>query len=200
MRQQVNLYRGRLIDKPQPLSSRQAIPLLFLVILVLVTASGYSHWQVTRLDQQRGQLEAQLTVQRELLSQVEQQFPVRKSSTLLQTQVTRLERELRQVTRTLELTLTQEQERNTQMLSSLEGLAGRAQNGLWLRHIKLVRQGHQVELSGRALKAQQVPDYLQWLTDEQVFADLLFTRLQLTRMQEEPGHVDFTLSSSKGEN
>lgn len=198
MRQQVNLYRGRLIDKPQPLSSRQAIPLLLLVILVLAVVGGYSRWQEVRLDQQQRQVEARLNEQRALLVQVEQQFPVRKSSALLQTQVSRLERELRQITKVLDLTLTQEQGRNAQMLSSLEGLARRTHPGLWLRQINLARQGQQVELSGRALKAQQIPEYLQWLTNEQVFTDLLFTRLQLSRMQEQPEHVDFTLTSSPG--
>lgn len=193
MRQQVNLYRGRLVDRPQPLSSRQVIPLLVLVTVILVALAGYSHWRALRLEQQQARLTVHLAAQRELLTQVEKQFPVRKPSPLLQSHIARLERELQLVTRSLNLTLTQEQGHNAQILSSLRGLAGRHQPGLWLRRIKLGRQGQQVELSGRALDPQLVSVYLQWLTDEQVFADLLFSRLQLTRMQEEPEYVEFTL-------
>ncbi len=196
MRQQINLYQQGLIDRPAPLSSRQAGLLFLLSLLLTLALGGYGYWRGVALEPERAELAQRQEQMRTRIAELEQQFPVRQSSPLLQQRVARLEQELKGLEQTLDYVLQREQGRNPEMLAALEGLAQRQHSGLWLNRIRLSRQGHEVELSGRAFTPELVPDYLQWLSDEGVFSGLTFSRLRLSRLQEFPGHVDFSIGSS----
>lgn len=196
MRQQINLYQQGLINRPKPIAGRQAGMLLFLAFILVLALGGYGYWRGQELEPQRVQLQQR---QQQMLSRIaalEQQFPLRQLSPLLQQRVARLEQEVKDLEQTLDFVLLREQGRNPEMLAALEGLAQRQHAGLWLNQIRLSRQGYDVELSGRAFTPELVPDYLQWLSDEGVFSGLIFSRLRLSRLQEYPGHVDFILGSN----
>ena len=195
MRQQINLYQHGLIDRPAPLAGRQAGLLLLLTLLFTIVLGGYGYWRGVALEPQRAELEQHQQQMRMRIAELEQQFPIRQSSPLLQQRVAHLERELQDLGHTLDFVLQREQGRNAEMLAALEGLAQRQHAGLWLNQILLARHGHEVELSGRAFTPELVPDYLQWLSNEGVFPGLTFSRLRLLRLQEYPDHVDFTISS-----
>ena len=196
MRQQINLYQQGLIDRPTPLSSRQA-GLLFLLSLVLtLVLGGYGYWRGVALEPERAELAQRQEQMRARIAELELQFPVRQSSPLLQQQVARMEQELKGLEQSLDYVFQREQGRNPEMLAALEGLAQRQHRGLWLNQIRLSRQGYEVELSGRAFTPELVPGYLQWLSDEGVFSGLTFSHLRLSRLQEFPGHVDFSVGSS----
>jgi hypothetical protein len=196
MRQQINLYQPGLIDRPAPLASRQAGLLLLLSLLLTLVLGGYGYWRGVALEPQRAELAQRREQMRARIADLEQQFPVRQSSPLLQQQVARLEQERKALGQTLDDVLQREQGRNAEVLAALEGLAQRQHSGLWLNRIRLSRQGYEVELSGRAFTPELVPDYLQWLSDEGVFFGQTFSRLRLSRLQEFPGHVDFNIGSS----
>jgi|SRR6056297_1187141 len=196
MRQQINLYQQGLIDRPAPLSSRQAGLLLLLSLVLTLVLGGYGYWRGVELEPQRAELEQRREQMRVRVAELEQQFPVRQISPLLEQRVARLEQEHKDLGLTLDYVLQREQGRNAEILAVLEGLAQRRHAGLWLNHIRLSRQGYEVELSGRAFTPELVPDYLQWLSDEGVFSGQTFSRLRLSRLQEYPGHVDFNIGSS----
>lgn len=196
MRQQINLYQQGLIDRPAPLAARQAGRLLVLALVCAVLLGSYGYWRGNELESQRALLAQRQEQMRTRIADLEQQFPLRQISPLLQQRVARLEQELNQLEQTLDFVLQEEQGRNKEMLAALEGLAQRRHAGLWLKQIRLSRQGYDVELSGRAFTPELVPDYLQWLSDEGVFYGLTFSRLRLARLQEYPGHVDFIIGSS----
>jgi len=196
MRQQINLYQQGLIDRPAPLSSRQAGLLLLLSLVLILVLGGYGYWRGVELEPQRAELEQRREQMRVRVAELEQQFPVRQISPLLEQRVARLEQEHKDLGLTLDYVLQREQGRNAEILAVLEGLAQRRHAGLWLNHIRLSRQGYEVELSGRAFTPELVPDYLQWLSDEGVFSGQTFSRLRLSRLQEYPGHVDFNIGSS----
>lgn len=195
MRQQINLYRDELLDRVEPLKGKQA-GLILVVALVLVSLLGiYGHWRGHELESQRALLKTQRQQLESEVNALEQQFPVRQASPLLQQKVAQLEQEYRELGQTLDFVLLREQGRNSEMLASLEGLARQRHDGLWLGQVRLARQGRDVELTGRAFRPELVPDYLQWLVDEDVFTGMAFSRLRLARMQEHPGYVDFSISS-----
>lgn len=196
MRQQINLYQHGLIERPAPLAGRQAGLLLLFTLLFTIVLGGYGYWRGVALEPQRAELKQRQQQMRRHIADLEQQFPIRQSSPLLQQRVVRLEQEFQDLEQTLDFVLQREQGRNAEMLAALEGLAQRQHSGLWLNQIRLSRQGHDVELSGRAFTPELVPDYLQWLSDEGVFSGLIFSRLRLSRLQEYPGHVDFIIGSS----
>lgn len=195
MRQQINLFQQGLIDRAAPLAGRQAGWLLVLTFLLALVLGGFGYWRGIALEPQRAALEQRQQQMLTRIAELEQQFPIRQSSPLLQQRVARLEQEVKDLELTLDFVLQREQGRNPEMLASLEGLAQRQHAGLWLNQIRLSRQGSDVELSGRAFSPELVPDYLQWLSDEGVFSGLIFSRLRLSRLQEYPGHVDFTIGS-----
>lgn len=195
MRQQINLYQQGLIDRPKPIAGRQAGMLLLLAFLFALVLGGYGYWRGQQLEPQRVQLQQRQQQMHTRIAALEQQFPLRQSSPLLQQRVARLEQEFQDLGQTLDFVLQREQGRNPEMLTALEGLAQRQHAGLWLNQISLARLGHDVELSGRAFSPELVPDYLQWLSDEGIFPGLTFSRLRLSRLQEYPDHVDFTISS-----
>lgn len=195
MRQQINLYQQGLIDRPRPIAGRQAGMLLLLAFSLVLALGGYGYWRGQELEPQRAQLQQQEQQMRMRIADLEQQFPDRQSSPLLQQRVVHLEREFQDLGYTLDFVLQREQGRNPEMLAALEGLAQRQHAGLWLNQILLARHGGEVELSGRAFSPELVPEYLQWLSNEGVFPGLTFSRLRLLRLQEYPDHVDFTISS-----
>lgn len=195
MRQQINLYQDELVDRIEPLSSRQAGLVLLLTILFLAGLGGYAYWRGTAMEPERARLEHRQEQLRSRITELERQYPLRQASTLLQERVVRLEREVRDMGQLQDFVLQPEHGRNKEMLASLEGLAQRHHAGLWLNQIRLARQGSEVELAGRALSPEVVPDYLQWLTDEGVFSGLVFSRLRIARLQEQPGHVDFSIGT-----
>jgi len=49
------------------------------------------------------------------------------------------------------------------------------------------------------MRPEQVPQYLQFLGEKGVLSGQVFSRLKLTRLQERPGQVDFSLESSDKE-
>src|SRR6056297_2418193 len=169
MRQQINLYQQGLIDRPAPLSSRQAGLLLLLSLVLILVLGGYGYWRGVALEPQCALLAQRQEQMRIRVAELEQQFPIRQTSPLLQQRVARLEQEHKDLGQTLDYVLQREQGRNAQMLAALEGLAQRRHAGLWLDQIRLSRQGYDVELAGRAFTPELVPDYLQWLSDEGIF-------------------------------
>ena len=195
MRQQINLYRDELIDRAEPLKGKQAGLILFVALVIILFLGGFGYWRGQEMESQRALLESQQQQMQSDIRTLEQQFPVRHVSPLLQQRVTRLEQESRELGQTLDFVLMREQGRNSEMLAALEGLAQRRHNGLWLSQVRLSRQGLDVELSGRAFHPELVPEYLQWLINEGVFAGMTFSHLRLARLEEYPGHVDFTISS-----
>lgn len=67
--------------------------------------------------------------------------------------------------------------------------ARQASPGLWLTGFTLAGAGSEILIQGRALKAEQVPAYIQRLKDEPVFRGKSFASLQIEegRSEEKPG-------------
>ena len=195
MRQQINLYQDGLIDKPESFQSRQVGMILGLVIIGLILVIVYSYWQANSLQSQADDLrQQQLLISTQVVG-LEKQYPERKQSALLQEKIKRLEQELQGQRKALDYFSKQDQEGNASILASLEGLAQYPLRGIWLRQISLLNSGQEVQLSGSALKPEQVPEYLQLLGEKNVFGGQVFARLKLNRLKEQAGQVDFELDS-----
>ncbi len=195
MRQQINLYQDVLIDKPEPFQSRQVYMLLVTVVICLIIAGIYSYWltnslktEVVGLRQQQQLLSGQVIA-------LEKQYPKREPSVLLQEEIKRIEQELLGQGKALDYFSQQDQGNNEMILASLEGLARNSQQGIWLRKIKLSQCGQEIQLTGRALKAELVPEYLTLLGEKNIFGGQIFARLKLNRLKEQAGQVNFELDS-----
>lgn len=195
MRQQINLYQDGLIDKPEPFQSRQAVIILIVVVGCLILAGLYSYWQAGMLQDQANDLRQQQQLISTQVAELEKQYPKREQSVLLQEKIQRLEQELQGQRKAIDYFSKQNQEGNASIVESLEGLARYPQQGIWLRQISLLQGGQDVQLSGSAVKAEQIPEYLQLLGEKNIFGGQVFARLKLNRLKERTGQVDFKLDS-----
>lgn len=195
MRQQINLYQDSLIDKPEPFQSRQTGMILAATVVCLLLIGFYSYWQVNTLQAKANDLQQQQMLISAQVVELDKQYPERQPSALLQQKIKRLEQELQGQRKALDYFSKQNQDGNASILASLEGLAQYPLPGIWLRQISLLRSGQDVQLSGSALKPEQVPEYLQLLGAKNVFGGQVFARLKLNRLKEQAGQVDFELDS-----
>ncbi len=200
MRQQINLYQDVLIDKPEPFQGRLAILVLLATSLVMLAFVAFQYWQTTTLQKQIVPLEQQKQVLAVRIASLEKQYPQRQVSPLLQEKITRLEREIQGQKKAIDYFSIQRQSGNNMILGSLEGLARYRQPGVWLRRISLLRTGQGVDISGSAVRAEQIPEYLKLLGDKNVFGGKVFSRLQLKRLEDQGGRIEFNLNSGAGAN
>lgn len=195
MRQQINLYQGVLIDKPEPFQGRQVGMLLAAVVICLALAGFYSYWQATSVQAQVDDLRQQQQLVSTQVAALEKQYPEREQSALLQGKIKRVEQELQGQRKALDYFSRQDQRGNGTILASLEGLARYPQQGVWLRRISLLSGGAEVKISGSAIKPEQVPEYLRLLGEKNIFGGQIFSRLELKRLKERAGQIDFELDS-----
>ena len=197
MRQQINLFRNVLIDKPEPFQSRQVGVILVAVIICLALAGFYSYWQASSIQAQADKLRQRQHHISMQVAQLEEQYPERAPSALLQEKIKRIELELQGQRQALDYFTRQDQESNGAILASLEGLAQHPQQGIWLRRISLFHGGQEVQLTGSALKPEQIPEYLHLLGEKNIFGGQVFARLKLKRFEEQANQIDFELDSMR---
>ncbi len=197
MRQQINLYQDVLIDKPEPFQSRQVGMILLAVVICLILAGFYSYWQANSMQIQADDLRQRQQLLSMRVVELEEQYPEREHSALLQEKIKRVEQELQGQRKALDYFSTQDQKSNGTILASLEGLARYPQQGIWLRRISLLHNGQEVQLTGSALKPEQIPEYLHLLGENNIFGGQVFAHLKLKRLEEQSGQVDFELDSTR---
>lgn len=195
MRQQINLYQDILKDKTQPLQSRQARLVLLLVVLCIILIAFFSYFQNSRLHKQAEALRQQNAQAEEQLAELERLYPPPVENVLLAEKVRQLELDLAGQKITLKYFEERDDKSNMKILSSLEKLAQNPFAGVWLRRIAISHGGKGVSLTGSGVDAERLPDYLQMLSDSQVFDGQLFERLKIQRLQEKEDRVDFLLES-----
>lgn len=206
MRQQINLYQDILIDKPEPLQSRQVGAIMLVIVCCLGLLVAYSSYRANELAARVKELRHDNARASAQLAALQKQYPKPQKSVLLEEKVHRLERDIENSRSTLEFFDKNDHTSNARILESLEGLARHPFAGLWLRRIRLYDGGTEVQLSGSAVQADRVPDYLALLGEQNIFGGKLFSRLKVQRLHEDNadreddthGRVDFVLESASG--
>lgn len=198
MRQQINLYQDRLIDKPEPLRAAQCVLVVALLCLLLVFVGGYDYWRLSGTQRQVEALRRQHDAAETRVAELARKYPEVQPDALLKKKITRLEEALRQRRRALDYVSDQDAAGNVEILASLEKLARHPYEGLWLRRLHMLHRGEDVELMGSTLRPEQVPDYLHFLGEKNIFGGKVFARLQVKRTREKEDLVEFTLESVRG--
>lgn len=196
MRQQINLYQDILIEKPEPLQSRLAFILLLLTIFFLALYSGFSYWQVQDLTARVDQARQQYQAESQRISELEAQYPEPRKNVLLVEKIKRLEQEIQSQNAALHYFSEQDPEGNGKILASLNGLAQNSLRGVWLRRVRMLARGAEVQLAGSAVEAERIPDYLSLIGEQNIFAGKVFARLKVNRVEKQFNQVDFLLEST----
>ncbi len=195
MRQQINLFQDILLDKPQPLQSRQAGLIVLIVLLVLGGFALFGYRQARSAAGQAAELRQQFAAASARVEELERQYPEPQKDPLLEEKIRRLEQEVGGRKQALGYLSSRDGGGNRKLLGMLEGLARHPLPGVWLNRIRLGRQGEDIGLDGSAVNAEKIPDYLSLLAEQEVFEGKVFARLHLSRVEKRAGQVDFMLES-----
>lgn len=200
MRQQINLYQDVLIDRPEPLQSRQFVMLIIAALACLALLGGFSYWQLGAAEMQRDALRQEVEVTGQRVAELEQLYPEKRKNALLEEKIKRLEGRIAGQREALVYFSEQDTESNAALLASLEGLAQSSVKGVWLNRVSLLQRGDNVSLAGTALAAELVPEYVGLISRDNVFGGRVFSLLKLDRLEKQGGRIDFKLKSEPGGN
>ncbi|MCD6526329.1 MAG: PilN domain-containing protein [Desulfuromonas sp.] len=190
--QQVNLYQE--MFKPQRRS--MAGPALLATFVVMCMAMAGVSWRQSRsLAKLEQQYQAATAQQQQLLVELEtvqQKLATVHPSALLVQKLLVTRQQLAQRQPLLQQ-LEQLAVGKNQVAESLEALARRPLKKLWFTRVHVGGAGTDLQLSGKAIDAERLPELVRTLGREQVFAQRQFSFLRLQRQDD--GLYDFALST-----
>jgi MSHA biogenesis protein MshI len=198
--QVVNLFQPGLRAPAPALSARLIVRAFAGVALVLLVIYGIARTRAGSERETIVTLEAQRTQTTQRLEELEKQVATRAPDAALAAEVKALTADTEQ-RRVLVRAVEQRALGTTQGFSpQLAGLARRRVPGVWLGRIRIDRGGDGLALSGHALEAKLVPEWLQELREEPGFSGRAFQTVRIEKGDPEksktpPGAIDFALAT-----
>lgn len=193
MRQQINLY-DPILRQPKPVFSAVAtLQTLLVVLTALILFHTYAQWQVAALAASVKQLQASHTLAGRRYQELQTRNPRKTADTGLETRVMVLATEVGRAHKLADALSAGAFGNAAGMSDYLVALARQRIEGLWLTRIDILQGGQTLDLSGRSLEAERVPQYLQGLSTERVFNGRTFGQLKLQR--DDTG-LDFILGTA----
>jgi len=195
--QQVNLYLDEFKHIEPPYS---AVTLMFLSVYSLVLGLLIGGGLLSVLWWQQSDLKAnkkQLNVWQENLSIAKIEFPEPQIDEHLKNNISRLKEEFVRNKAVLKYLQSRQIEVEHQSFSVLLlALTWVSEKDLWLTDIKITGGGENLFLSGRSLRADSLPSYLEKLSEIDVFSQLQFRVFEMDREGDE---FTFVVSSTREE-
>lgn len=180
MSQQINLFNPLFMRKEKYFSTRTMLQSLGLIALGLMAIYAYALWQSSGLERLTAGYSRQLAAQRDQFLSLSGQG----RSKLLEAEVTRLETDVKA---------------RRDMLSMLQGgglgntdgfsryfaaFARHPMRGVWLTGFSIGDNGNALNIRGRVLHPDLVPEYLKALNRDDVMRGRLVTELKLVARDE----------------
>ncbi|WP_432821802.1 PilN domain-containing protein [Trichloromonas sp.] len=196
MSQSVNLYQPALLEPRQPRSTRLMLLAFALTVIVLVIYYILTSVQTISLKNELRALSSRQAAVAGTIAQLQLAAAPQKSP-LLQREVDRMAAELAAKRPLVELFKAPQRTVGRGFSPYLQGLARRAPEGLWLRHILLTMEGGRSALEGSALRPELVPQFLQSMNVEEVFAGMDFAGFRLLRPETGGEAVEFFIETGR---
>jgi cell division protein FtsB len=198
MTQQVNLLAPMFRKQRALFSARVSLAICALVTLALALIYVASAWRGSALAGEQARLEQQRNDITARLNELAAQFQGNSRNKSLDQQVEKLAMERDRKLQAL-AALSQRELGNTRGFSPhFVGLARQRLNGLWLTKIEVSAAGTQMALEGVTLSEELIPQYLQKLGGEQVFAGTAFEEARLERKNDGGNQLEFVLRTQAG--
>ena len=140
-----------------------------------------------------GDLEAEAAASVTRVAELEQQLNEHMDTSALQAEGESLTRELQAKRELLSWITDPRLSNRAGFAEQLHGLARQDLEGVWLSEFALEQGGASVSLTGSALDAELVPRFLQRLADEAVYKGREFETFVLSRSEENPSVIEFTV-------
>lgn len=195
MNQQINLYQPMFRRQKKVFSAIAMVQILVVLVLVLAVFYGYSWWSLQPFEQELAKVESDQRRLQGELDRLQVAASARTKSQLLEDEVQHLSRELEQKQRVARMISDGQFGNREGFAQLLEGLARQHISGLWLTRVSLAKGGKQLALRGKANSSELVPLYIQQLSNEPAFSGMSFNVLEISRSDEEPGIVEFNMST-----
>lgn len=213
MAQQINLYKPELRPKPDYLTlnnmAKASGGFLALMVLLSVNLILKTH----DLSRQRESAVATVQGEQTRLLEVTQKFPVAKPDPGLVDEIARLETERLQREQVLEIVKGGDLAASGGFSGMMQAFARQTVQGVWLTGLAASATGEAMRISGRALSADLIPQYISRLSAEPALQGRHFSGLQVAEPAAEAkpvaapaeaktvpmSYVEFTLSADKSE-
>lgn len=179
MSQQINLCNPLFRKQKKYFSALTMAQSLGLVVLGYFLFYGYLIYQSKALTQQAQQMSRMHDATQRQLTTMATTYAARQPDKLLTDTVTKTEQEVRTRLGLIDLLNQGELGNQTGFSEYFKALSRQTISGLWLTGFEVVGAGNQVSLSGRALQAGLVANWLQRLKTEPKFAGTSFATLDI---------------------
>jgi len=180
MKLSLNLYRAELRPRPERLGLPTALMVWLLVMTLLVVAGLPDQRQAVRQRLANAALEQRQTRQQAQIAELEQAVLQQGDEASLRAALADLEQRLGAEQALLGL-LRAGALSTSSPSAYLRAAAAARVDGLWLEALILTGSGAALELAGRCLSPERLPEYLQALSQQPAFTGYRFAQYQLER-------------------
>lgn len=210
MSQQINLLNLDLRPQKELLNSSRMVLILAGFLVLMSSVTGYTYRHMKQVELERADWDKRLQDSRDLLTRSAQQFQPQQPSKALQGDIAMLEEKIQARDKVVSAMKTGMTEKSEGFSPLLGAFARQRLNGLWLTGISMSREDGQMRISGNALSADIIPQYITRLSGENALRGRQFSNLQVERPKLEntqtgqptagrenalPPYVEFKLSA-----
>jgi len=203
MSQQINLYNPIFLKQKKIFSARTMMQALGVIVLAMLVFAGFARYQVGRLEAEVNKGNERVKAEEARLARFSAETIGRKKSAELENQIAQAQEGLQRREAVLGLLSGGALGETGGVSPYLRALARQNVNGLWLTGFEMM--GREMTISGRALRAELLPEYLARLGREEVMRGRQFAMLEMQEPKAEadakakavaPRYIEFALHSS----
>lgn len=185
MSQNINLFIPAFRKRELVFSLKVLVACLAVGQLALGAFQYYFQAQVNGLAEELSSAEAVLKAQRAYSDKLKGASAMRKGDEQLNADIARLEIELKQARESMDALKGGAMGTQDGFAEYLRAFSRQSLNGLWLTGLTIGGSG-EIEIRGRVLSPDLVPNYIQRLSKEKVLAGRSFARLEMAQPPAEP--------------
>jgi hypothetical protein len=185
MTQNINLFDPAFRKQRQVMSFATLVKCLGLAVLVLFGYQFYVQHQIGGLNGDLRGVQGLLNEERARAEQLTGKAAARKPDAQLESEIAKLEVELRQAQEAMAALKGGAFGNRQGFADYLRAFSRQSVDGLWLTAFT-ISGGGELEIRGRVLRPDLVPNYIQRLNREKVFAGRSFARFEMSRPEAEP--------------
>ena len=186
MSQQINLLNTVLIKQKDYLNPTNIAITLGLLSGLMLGYYGYAQKELSTLNAQRGQIAEELSAMNAQLKQATLLHTQRAPNKALLDEISQLEQKevmQQQILQTINQSATSPDKGYAALMRAF---AKQSMDGLWLTNFSFDNKSQKLNISGRTLQAEFVPEYISRLGNEPALKGKLFSALNMRLPKAEP--------------
>ena len=191
--QEINLYQDRFKEKIVPLSARQALTVLLLVLGVLAYASSWLSDRQQTVNAENQRLIQQQQQADKSLEMIRARLETLLANNQVEVQINQLTRDITVRKHMINFVTNNQFGSGKGFSERLKVLSKFSARDVWLSEIKL--EDDFMRFSGSALREENVPEYFNQLKKQEAFKGRKFDVFEMERTKQQEWKVDFVIAS-----